>query len=296
MSLNVNQSMKYSTQQIFNGLVPPEGPRAIPIPLDFSVNVSQAFDFYPQSSLSYLSYVQCIFADNADNDVPMIIVWNGTQQRTIIPPGFMGYLPVLVLSPYKFVVTCNGGTTAQLILLNVPMPAFIWPTTQTTPLFDGSGNLLVSDAALEALISGGYLQVTPGVRGNNDIIRPDFKADLLLTGNAITAAVVTETVITGAPGFFMNAFDLRMSGDATLAAPGIVHVALEDDGVEIAGVDIFLPAVPITNLPMIPILKQSGLNYLSDGNATDLAVTIDVALATGSLSWVIAAGVTAIIR
>lgn len=296
MALNVGQSQSFVNSQAFNGLVPKEGPRAVPIPLlNLTANPSQTFDFLLAQEQTRISMVQCIWVDNRLNTVPLEIVWNGLGMVTRIPARYQGFVSVLVLNPPKFTVNCAGGTTAQLTLLNVPMPAFLWATENVIPNYDANGNLLVSDALLDGAISGNRVQVANGVRGNNDVTQPEFLADRLLTGTR--AAAGQTTIITGAPGFFMTAFELGFTGNATIAAAANVVVDIRDGGVAIAQQDVFLPATgaPFA-LPNFTVMRFDRIGYISPNNASNLQVNLGTALTAGALWWRIACGITAVIR
>jgi len=296
MALNVGNATPFVNSQAFNGLVPKEGPRAVPIPLlNLTANPSQSFDFLLAQEQTRISMVQCIWVDNRQNTVPLQIAWDGVGMVTRIPARYQGFVPVLVLNPPKFTVTCPGGVAAQMTLLNVPMPAFLWATENVIPTYDSNGNLLVSDALLDAAISGSKVQVANSVRGNSDVQQPEFCSDKWFTGTRAAAGVTT--IMTGAPGFYVTHFELGFTGNATLAAAASVVVDIRDNGVAIAQQDVFLPATGAAfALPLIRIMGSEHLNYISPNNAANLQVNLGTALSAGALWWRIGAGITATIR
>ncbi len=295
MALGVGQSQQFVNSQAFNGLVPPEGPRAIPIPLlNFTSAPSQSFDFLLASEQTRLSMVQCIWFDNRLNTVPIEIQWNGLGQVTRIPPRAQGYVPVLVLNPPKFIVNCTGGTAAQLTLLNVPMPACVWNTEQNIGNFDANGNLLVSDAALDASISGNRVRNLNSVTGNNDVVQPQYIADKFFTGTRNTAG--QTTILTGAPGFFVTHLEIGVTGNASLAAAATVVVDVRDGGTAIWQQDCYVPLAAGAVPGALILMRLQNMNYLSPNNAANLQVNLGTALATGALWWRIGAGITSVIR
>jgi hypothetical protein len=123
-----------------NGLAPQQGPKALPVALNFTVNSRIEFDFVLAEESNTISFVQSVFVDNSDNPNPLTINVAQTGQRIVIPGYAQGFWPVIACEKPQFVVTTMPGVTAigTLIFMNVPMPLTQWGPVSTT------ANLVVS--------------------------------------------------------------------------------------------------------------------------------------------------------
>ena len=101
--------------------MPAEGPKAIPIPLDFSAFTDYAIDYSNQQKLGFLSMVQTVWVDNSLNAAVLNITIPATQQILKIPAGVQGYFTVLCPNPCKMSFNSTGGVKCQVTLLNFPI-------------------------------------------------------------------------------------------------------------------------------------------------------------------------------
>lgn len=150
--------MTYSSNQlqigVYNAMVPAEGPKGLPVRIDLTVAQTATVDLSQQQALGQLSYIQTMYVDNLDNPQEISFTMNLTRQRLTVPAGVQVYVPILLPNPPVIQVASTGGVAVDVHFLNVPMPMGILGATGATGfIFDGSGNLLVSDALLEANIS-----------------------------------------------------------------------------------------------------------------------------------------------
>jgi len=138
---------------VFNAMVPKEGPKCIPLQVNFSQGNSQRVDLTTQQQQGKISFFQSIFVDNSQNSVA-IQIENPTAQCTlIVPPSSQGILPLFLGNPPYLNVTTSTDLIIPIFLFNVPLPAQVWSVAGEGGFtFDGA-NLLVSDTALEALIA-----------------------------------------------------------------------------------------------------------------------------------------------
>lgn len=112
-----------------NQFVPDEGPKAIPLRLDFSATDTYTLDMQNFEALGNISMIQCIFVDNSDNGNPLVITTNAGQ-RIIVKAGTQGYFPVLVSNPVKLTFfSTAGGPIVPLFLLNMPIAGQSWATS-----------------------------------------------------------------------------------------------------------------------------------------------------------------------
>lgn len=150
----------YLSQAIFNALIPKEGPKAIPITFDFSAANAYGADFTIAQQTGVISVIQCLYVDNSNNPDELVISNQALGQAIKIPAYTQGYYPVLSPNSPKFTLASAGGVPVTVFFINVPLPAISWSTSGNFE-FNASGDLLVSDPALEALIVGGALTVAP---------------------------------------------------------------------------------------------------------------------------------------
>lgn len=112
----------------FNGFAPKQGPRALPIAFDFTVESTMEFDLLIENTTGQIEYVQSVFVDNGNNPNPLVIYFPATQQRLIIPATAQGMWPVITIDQVRGVISTvvDPLATGNIILLNVPMPLTQW--------------------------------------------------------------------------------------------------------------------------------------------------------------------------
>jgi hypothetical protein len=124
-----------SPQLVYNGFVPCNGPKSIPIPLDFSAggpifelditNMNQQGDF---------EAIQTIYLDNSANPFPVTITCRNTNQNITIPPFSQAYMPLLQPNPPDIQITSLGTAKVFVQLLNFYLPPLIWGTANIPPV------------------------------------------------------------------------------------------------------------------------------------------------------------------
>ncbi len=145
----------FLTSQIWNGIVPAGGLKALRAVADWSTGASFTIDLTLAQQSGQLTNVQSLYMDNSQNDQPATLIVQGTLARYTLPGNWQGVLPILSPIPPVFSVQSSGTGTTVFYFVNAPLPCLTWPGTNATFHFDGSGNLLVSDQALDATISNG---------------------------------------------------------------------------------------------------------------------------------------------
>lgn len=151
----VQASINSTFQPVHNAMVPKEGPKAIPLKLDFTSAQAILVDLTQQQQSARISFLQGAFVDNSANLAPVTISTGNSQQDLTIPPQSQAYIPLLLPNPPTFIVSTTGGVFVPIIVLNIPMDIAIWSVNGEAEVINGM--LQVQDAALEALISGGAL-------------------------------------------------------------------------------------------------------------------------------------------
>jgi hypothetical protein len=126
-ALNIEQN-KLSVQVVENQLVPKEGPKAIPLFLDFTLADTYNLDLQLMQPQGFFSMLQTIFVDLSMTDIAMTIVIGGLQ--TVVVKGrTQVYVPVLASNPVKLSFTNAGGpNNVRVILINVAIPGVVWPS------------------------------------------------------------------------------------------------------------------------------------------------------------------------
>lgn len=286
-NLGPTQSIQYFNIDIFNGRFPPDGPRVVPIPLDFSLQQTYNVDLTLVQAQKQISLIQGAYIDNSLNASPLQIVALGTGQNISFPGKAGGSVPIFQTNPPKFTITCTGGQRATVFFTNVPLPACVWPST-AMPSFNANGYMQVTDVALDAIIASNSLPVTQQGTGNNNVLKPFFVADELFTGSANDAAA--HNIIVGNPSFFITEVHVFVSGNASLAAAAEYTITLKDDATTIATGVAFLPNAAGTNFQPAVMLELDNIQYNSKGNAKNLSLTASAALTSGHFYWNIAGG------
>jgi hypothetical protein len=144
---------------------------SLTIPIDFSIGLTYSLDLTAiQQQLAYFKTVQTLYIDNSQNGNAITILMGGTLQRVIIPAFGQGYVPVLQIE--AAVLTFQSASAVQIAVqvLDFFLPPFIWSANGNSPITPG-GVLLVSDAILDATVSGGRVNtnaIAPTIQGLTD--------------------------------------------------------------------------------------------------------------------------------
>lgn len=113
-------------QAIYNSLVPPEGPKVVSIPLDFTATQSVELDFTLAYAQTTISVVQCLWIDNFNNAQSLTVTVAGTQQTIEVPAQAQGVFPIIAAIRPKISITTTGGVIIPSLWLNVPLPVGVW--------------------------------------------------------------------------------------------------------------------------------------------------------------------------
>ncbi len=124
MQVNV-AALQFTTVQ--NLGVPPEGPKAAPLTLDFSQTSSYQLNFQSIIDQNYVSVIQAMYIDNSLNPQPLSITMQGSNQTITIAPGRQAYLNVLAPYPVQVSFSTTGVILVRISLLNFPVTNHDWP-------------------------------------------------------------------------------------------------------------------------------------------------------------------------
>lgn len=166
-------------------------PKSLKVALDFSAGgtVTYGLDVGQLVQLQKIDQVVSIYIDNLANAAQCTVTFQSSGQSITAEPNSQGFYPALQANLGQITLTMSGGTAVtNVYLLNVETPYLVWGAgTSITGLnFDGAGNALVSDAKLDACISGNKVAVT------------DATLDSVVSGGAlITHDQVLDAIVTG---------------------------------------------------------------------------------------------------
>jgi hypothetical protein len=115
---------------INNQIIPDEGPKAVPLLLDFSGSVIEYdLSLLLQQQSVFISMVQTIYIDlsGASHDLSVTVGTGVLSQVVKAKAGTQGYYQVLCPNPpqMKFVASALGDVVT-VFLVNVPIPGSVW--------------------------------------------------------------------------------------------------------------------------------------------------------------------------
>jgi hypothetical protein len=117
-------------QPVSDRLLPDEGPKGIPLLLDFSLNASYSVDLTNVLQTGYISMLQTLYIDLSDPALGNVSVDTGVSVQTITAKAqTQGYYNALIPNPPKLTFRSTGGAgVARIILINVAIPGHVWAT------------------------------------------------------------------------------------------------------------------------------------------------------------------------
>lgn len=118
----------FNSVRIENALVPNEGPKIVPLNLDFAIVGTYEIDLTLAINQRKIEIVQGIYIDNSLNTSPFSIVAESSKQKISIAAGAQGYYPLLAGQYPRFTCTSAGAFVVYIAFLNVPVPALQWNT------------------------------------------------------------------------------------------------------------------------------------------------------------------------
>lgn len=282
--------------QVFTGFGLPNGenPKGVTVNLNFSLDTEWLVDFQQVQSLGKLTQVQAIYFDNSLSPDAVIVSLNSSFQQISLPAYSQGYLPVFAVQPAKAVVSGQAGSRVQIVFLNFPVAPAVWGA-QGGMTYNANGELLVDMPALSAIISAGYMNTMSSGLATLDNPKPIRIANEIY--HASLAGVATSAVIIPAGGagmgWYFTECELRLSGNAILAAPGPLSISLMAGVAVIAETEVWLPDVaPSEPGPNYIVMAFRNTQYNAKVDNVDLSVSIGTALSGGSLTANVAGGIT----
>jgi hypothetical protein len=163
--MSTTLTAQLQTTSTTNNQTPTEGPKVIPMTLDFTASQSIEVNLSYQQQQLQISAIQSVFVDNSLNDAPLVLKVGNNVQSLSIPGGFQAYLNIDCPNPPRFIALCTGGQLAKIIFQNFKTEPLMWSASGGL----GNGDVEnVSVPKLEALITDGGLNVNIVSGGGGD--------------------------------------------------------------------------------------------------------------------------------
>lgn len=183
-----NVSITSQQKQVYNAIIPKEGPKTVSVPLDFSLNASYLLDFTLAYQQTTMTVVQACWIDNSANGNELSISVDNTGQVIRVPPNAQGTFPIIAAIRPKITVASAGSAVVPSMWLNVPLPLAVW--------YPAGGQAIVVSGTVTALEG-----TTPWiVAGTVDVVSPP----LTPTGPAAFSVVTGGTPVTPFPANSIN--------------------------------------------------------------------------------------------
>lgn len=172
-----------SPQKVYIGLVPCNGPKAVPIPLNFAAASQYEVDATNLNLQDWIEAVQSIYIDNKDNNGAVIVTCRTSNQVLTVPAGAQAYLPVLQPNPPDLNFVSLGSGIATIQLMNFYMPPLVW-----YPYGEPNGVPVVVTALSTTLKQ---IVVGPAVLDAYSLLNPNATIAFIQLFDTATAAAVT---------------------------------------------------------------------------------------------------------
>jgi len=228
MAVNLDQQVQ-SYLSVQAQTVPLEGPRAIPLRLDFSVAAEFSLNMQNIQSRGFMSMVQAMWVDNSQGVTVLEINFPNTGQTIQIPIGGQGYVNVLCPNPATMSFSSTGTQVCVVHLLNYPVTNAIW-------FFENGGGGLAYTGAAPIVVTGTVISVETATTGNLGVVEPDGVSIDVAAGvisvpkaTAILFGIVEPDAIT-----------IDVAAGVISVAPRLAVISYTSTGSTVAA----LPAVP----------------------------------------------------
>ena len=126
--MSIIDTKTLSFYQVQNLMVPNEGPKAVPLVLDFSQQPQYDLNLQNIESRNFISQIQSVFIDNRNNAQPVTITFDGSNQTIQCAPNRQGYFIVLCPNPASMHFVSTGLVKVSFQLLNFPVTNANWPS------------------------------------------------------------------------------------------------------------------------------------------------------------------------
>lgn len=258
MSINIQQTT-LSYLSVVGQTVPPEGPRGIPLALDFTVTNEYILNLQNVQSRQFFSMLQAVWIDNSQNPSPITVSLPQSGQNIILEAGEQGYVNVLCPNPTLITFSSLGNVKGVFVeLLNYPVTNAVWQTgTQGD-------------------------SVTSMVTYSGGLVEPDMVPNYSLTG-AVTATV--SPLLTPTTGYYIGGFAVFLTSNSTLTAGTDLQVQLSDS---VSGVIAQVNLSPANSI----FSAALGLFWNNKTSGSILSLILSTTLSAGDLYYTVPYGLS----
>jgi hypothetical protein len=115
-------------QNVQNQTLPEEGPKSIPLLLDFTGSVTEwDVDLLQAEDQKKITSVQTLFIDMTGASGTMTVTIQGTNQLIVALKNTQGYYPVLCPYPTRLAfVSSSAHIIVPVQLINIPIAGVVW--------------------------------------------------------------------------------------------------------------------------------------------------------------------------
>jgi hypothetical protein len=264
-SLAIDPQSIAARYTVMGATVPPEGPRAIAIPLDFTQTQNYTLDLQNIQQRNFFSMIQGLFVDNSQNPSSLTINFPNTGQNLIFEAGQQAYIGTLCQNPAKVQFMSAGDVAGVMVyILNYPVTNDVWQANAA------------SAQSTTVTFSGG-------------LVGPELVANYT-KANASGAAITNSAaaLITGAPGYYIGGFAIFLTSDSTLTAGTDLQVSLVDST---SGTIALVNLSPINGI----MAAEIGLFWNNKTALSNLSLNFSTSLATGGAYYTIPYGIASFV-
>jgi hypothetical protein len=227
--LQPNQN--YPGFRVFYGLAPMEGPVAVPIDLDFTLQSSYTIDLVGELETSVVPWVEAIYIDNSLNPFPLSVTFSISNQTVTCPAYSQGYFPCLCPNKPRMAFNLGGVTTntsTWVQLLSMPVPAAVWSASNSS-----ASNIIANaqTVAVQPSLTAGanplyetlqgalFVEQADAVNFNNSVLTNGTVTNGLFSSGVVTNPATNQVLLgpidtTGAESF---SFQLSITSGAGVA-------------------------------------------------------------------------------
>lgn len=125
---NINQQ-QLRVAQISNAVLPDDGPKAIPIILDYTGGTitTYVFDYQNLQQRGFFAMCQTLYIDMSKSSNDLTVTVGGTGQLITAKAGTQGYYPVLAANPLKLQFdSLVNGSLIPVFVMNSAVSGSVW--------------------------------------------------------------------------------------------------------------------------------------------------------------------------
>jgi hypothetical protein len=217
---------------IYNTVQPAEGPKAVPVLLDFTTSGTLLIDFTLAMNKRVITAIQSISVSNWVNQYPMTITIQGFPEPFHVPAYSDAVLQVPAQNLAKFLISTGGNLRINAIFYNIPLA----PVIVTDP---NAGSVIVSGTVDigNTVTVAGTIDTIP-----NTATAAAASAFAIVTGGTPVVVFTAGSIING--GYIVNPNEATESLFVDMInSPGTVAPGTHGTTIELtAGASLPMPA------------------------------------------------------